>query len=282
MPVVRSGTPTVTMSVPVPTPVQSKPKSPPVSFGGEDDTTQPQQPTGATGVPPARPPKRQLTSVILPWSPPPKSQSQPTQLRRKVVRYAVNEHRGFLKRIAAGDLTARKVFADFLEERGEHGSPETLDTLRNSDAPIWVTKAADGKYHAGRKWTMAAIRHHDRSNGGHWFDPSTVRFFGTRIHGEPIHGPGGVFFVTSERSGFDHASPRRFTVRQFKYNQEDPGSSDIGTADGEELGDHVIVDTARLRAKELAAQVPTPPPTEPAPAQLSRRVVRYSAPNKRG
>lgn len=70
-----SQTPSVTVSVPVPTPVQ-QPKKPrgPVSFGGETPpqqsvpVQQPQQaPTAA--IPPMR---RQLAGVILPWSPPPK------------------------------------------------------------------------------------------------------------------------------------------------------------------------------------------------------------------
>ncbi len=142
MPVISSGTPTVSVQVPVPTPVQSKPKSP-VNFGG-DEAPQPQQVPGPTGVPPAPRPKRQLTGVVLPWSPPPKQMKRlpvkrvryekvkdvvnpspilPKKLRRlpvKVVRYSAgtSDVQALLKNLRSHpyDTTQHGVLADALDE----------------------------------------------------------------------------------------------------------------------------------------------------------------------
>lgn len=51
-----------------------------------------------------------------------------------------------------------------------------------------------------------------RNSGSHWFDPSTMRFFKCRVLDEVYSGPGGVYFVSSERGPH---GPRRYTVRQF-------------------------------------------------------------------
>ncbi len=50
-----------------------------------------------------------------------------------------------------------------------------------------------------------------KDNGGHFFDPLTMRFFRSRV-GRRIYG--GQYFVTSERDGFS-LNPRRYTVRKF-------------------------------------------------------------------
>lgn len=47
--------------------------------------------------------------------------------------------------------------------------------------------------------------------GGHWFDPDTVRFFRSRPASFAYRGPGGLYFVTSER-GPDNV--RRYSVRR--------------------------------------------------------------------
>jgi hypothetical protein len=49
-------------------------------------------------------------------------------------------------------------------------------------------------------------------NGRHWFDPETLRYFNGRLPQYGWTGPGGVYFVTSERY---ERSPRRYTVRQL-------------------------------------------------------------------
>ena len=51
----------------------------------------------------------------------------------------------------------------------------------------------------------------NQTNNHHWFDPDTIRFFGTKFHGEPtLHG----VFITSEWTGFDRTE-RAFNVRRL-------------------------------------------------------------------
>jgi hypothetical protein len=128
MPVTQGSTPTVSVNVPVPTPVQ-QPKRRPVSFGGEAPTG-PTQPTGPSGVPPVQPPLSVLSSLILPWSPPPKAK---TQMRRVgvVSRYSDKKFRHTTKDDARG-------FIEFSKGRGgwlhPDGSLTHADPLEHSDA----------------------------------------------------------------------------------------------------------------------------------------------------
>ena len=48
----------------------------------------------------------------------------------------------------------------------------------------------------------------NRQHGHHWFEPSTIRFFKSRV-GDTTYG--GRFFVSSEQ--FDYKSPRLYSVR---------------------------------------------------------------------
>jgi len=59
-------------------------------------------------------------------------------------------------------------------------------------------------------WAQRA-RKINTDNNQHWFSPDSIRFFGTRFHGEPTDD--GVF-ITSEWTGFDR-SERAFNVRQL-------------------------------------------------------------------
>ncbi len=70
-------------------------------------------------------------------------------------------------------------------------------------------------------WTVNAIKDAARAEGSHWFDPSSMRFFGTRVLPEVYQGPGGVYFVTSEQPPH---GPRQHSVRSF-----DPATAKIGT-----------------------------------------------------
>ena len=54
--------------------------------------------------------------------------------------------------------------------------------------------------------TANKVRHH------HFFDPETIRFFNSRTLPEVYSGPGGIFFVTSERVD---TGPRFYKVRHF-------------------------------------------------------------------
>ncbi len=75
-------------------------------------------------------------------------------------------------------------------------------------------------------YSMENIRRiHRQKMDGHFFDKDTMRFFNSRILETVYQGPGGVFFVTSERFvGSTYTGPRLYTVRKFN-----PETGDIGT-----------------------------------------------------
>ena len=49
----------------------------------------------------------------------------------------------------------------------------------------------------------------NKSVGNHFFSPSSMRFFSSRVHSEVYN---GCYFVTSER--YNWTSPRLYTVRK--------------------------------------------------------------------
>lgn len=65
-----------------------------------------------------------------------------------------------------------------------------------------------------KQWTINDIQTAMRANGSHWWDPDTMRFFGTRVSDAVLQGPGGIYFVSSEYTGFDRTG-RGYTVRKF-------------------------------------------------------------------
>ena len=70
-------------------------------------------------------------------------------------------------------------------------------------------------------WTINTIQDAVRNAGSHWFDPDSMRYFGTRILPIVYQGLGGVYFVTSEQP--PHGE-RQHSVRQF-----DPDLKHIST-----------------------------------------------------
>jgi hypothetical protein len=96
-----------------------------------------------------------------------------------------------------------------------------------------------------RKYTISEIRAANKGAGLHFFSPSTMRFFSSKVERTVYQGDGGVFFVTSEQFvGSDGiAQPRAYKVRSF-----DPTTSDVRTARGE----FRHLDDARDEAKRLA------------------------------
>ena len=82
---------------------------------------------------------------------------------------------------------------------------------------------------------------------GCYFSKSTMRFFRSRLSARVHDGPGGIFFVTSEkRTGFSAPDgPRLYSVRQFF-----PETHDIQTA-GEFQG-FKSAKTAHTQAARLA------------------------------
>lgn len=61
---------------------------------------------------------------------------------------------------------------------------------------------------------MWKIKEANQQAGGHWFDPGALRFFRSVVARWAYRGPGGTFFVTSERFVFrGQAHARLYSVR---------------------------------------------------------------------
>lgn len=60
-----------------------------------------------------------------------------------------------------------------------------------------------------RVTTIAQLKSLNARNGGCWFEPSSMRFFGTRIESEIIR---GKFFITSEQPPY---GSRKYSLRSF-------------------------------------------------------------------
>lgn len=70
-------------------------------------------------------------------------------------------------------------------------------------------------------YTIDRIQDEMRADGSHWWDAATMRHFQCRVGSQVYQGPGGVYFVTSERPP---GGKREFSVRQYR-----PESKDIKT-----------------------------------------------------
>ena len=62
--------------------------------------------------------------------------------------------------------------------------------------------------------TMNNLKHFNRSQGYHFFEPRTLAFFRSRVQTRPPYA--GRVFVTSEAKGW--GSPRLYTVRMIQDN----------------------------------------------------------------
>lgn len=96
-----------------------------------------------------------------------------------------------------------------------------------------------------KRWTVNAIKDALRAAGSHWFDPDTMRCFGTQVLPSVYQGPGGVYFVTRDNQ-YDSALPKRYTVRRFE-----PEGPEVSTAG--ELCGFRTKEQAQANAKDRAA-----------------------------
>jgi len=190
MPVLKAGqqTPTVSVQVPVPAPVQQQPKRSPVSFGGEQPP--PAQPAGPSGVPPVAPPRPKLSAVILPWSPPPVSQPKRSMQRRlpnRVIKYAAP-----INAVNAGE-TAHQALTRFLGNRNQraHGRTARVFRLDNGDIAVRLHNTNVVVAHQNGQVTM--------NHGGYM--TSTSRRFISGYSGIPVSFAGGTFSVRNPHTG---------------------------------------------------------------------------------
>lgn len=64
------------------------------------------------------------------------------------------------------------------------------------------------------KYGIVNMYNIERRHNGHWFDPSTMRFFHSRLPQTGIMlADGRALFVSSERYSFDEYHPRTYSVR---------------------------------------------------------------------
>jgi len=111
---------------------------------------------------------------------------------------------------------------------------EYIDTVRPKSLP-----AKNQKFQ-----TIQDIRCACYNAGSHWFDKGAMSFFRSKIYPHVYNGPGGIFFVSSEASGFNDET-RRYSVRQFH-----PEDADITTL-GEFTG-HSTLEDARAAARKAS------------------------------
>lgn len=90
-----------------------------------------------------------------------------------------------------------------------------------------------------------------RNPAGHWFSADATRFFGTvyfpKVYMTPCDGS-RVYFVTSERLGFDHDSELAYSVRVY-----DVPTAEISTI-GEFCGDSTL-ERAQMRASFISGDL---------------------------
>ncbi len=268
MPVLNPNQPTVNVTLPVPQPATMKPKAAaparpaPQPVPTNPDSGQQAPPQGMAPQQPAALPPPTPTSIIFPWTPAdkPKKKLPRKSLRMAKRKYARGEDVVAMIRAVhenPNDSTPRSMLADYLEDNHPY-TPKELQVLRTTPhLNIQQTNDPQRPVHLA-KLTMADIRTRNQAAGHHWFDRGNARFFGTKIHGAPKHGPGGVYFVTSERSSHYGTQPPLFSVRHF-----DPETSQVRTAGA--FGGHRDIGTALEEAGARAAGLHNKPD------QLSRK-----------
>jgi len=92
--------------------------------------------------------------------------------------------------------------------------------------------------------SISQIKRLNESNGRHWFSPSAMRSFNSRVH-DVVYG--GCVFVTSEKNDMPYCAPqpRVYTVR---VAFEDASIQTYGS-----LGDYATRSDAHADARWLAA-----------------------------
>lgn len=98
-----------------------------------------------------------------------------------------------------------------------------------------------------KAYSINEIQAEMRADGSHWWDPDTMRFFGTRVASPVYQGDGGIFFVTSEWDGprGREQGKRAYTLRQYK-----PDTHDIATIG--EMGQYDDRRAAQKAARDAA------------------------------
>lgn len=102
-------------------------------------------------------------------------------------------------------------------------------------------------------WTIADIKAANRAAGRHFFDQGAMRFFNSRILPTVFQGPGGIYFVTSEKYDSSLRGPGSYSIR--KFFPSDASIEGVG-----EFQSYASAEEAKRDAKRFAAHpggVPT-------------------------
>src|SRR5258708_681599 len=96
-------------------------------------------------------------------------------------------------------------------------------------------------------WTIDAIREADLRAGRYFFSADTMKFFSSRVLPTVYEGPGGIYFITSEKFTASNggSESRKYTIRQFT-----PDPVNIRTVAG---FNQMSKRQAQITAKVLAA-----------------------------
>lgn len=98
-------------------------------------------------------------------------------------------------------------------------------------------------------WSITEIERWNEWGGYYFFSPDTKRFFKSRVLSEVFQGPGGIYFVTSEKRGFDDYR-RCYSVRNFLPQTGNVVSA--RNAEGYQLDKFATAAQAKRASKRLA------------------------------
>lgn len=93
--------------------------------------------------------------------------------------------------------------------------------------------------------SIADIAAANEAAGMHWFDRGNKRFARSRVFPTLYKGDKLIWFVSSEKSGWEDSSPRKFSVRVF-----DPSDASVNTAG--DFNEFSCIEDARDHAKATA------------------------------
>ena len=121
-------------------------------------------------------------------------------------------------------------------------------------------------YPTGSRIPMHEVQDHARRSGSHWFDPKTMRGFGSRVPNVATIGPDGrAYFVSSEQDArYDRTTAawggeRRYTLRA--YNPASGSVEDVerlpdGAYDPDAFGRYRSLQTATAALRRFLDRQP--------------------------
>lgn len=109
------------------------------------------------------------------------------------------------------------------------------------------------EWNGGKPQNIHDLKVYAQEHGSHFFDPDTMRFFGSRVAPGVAHGKSGVYFITSEQDkdgfgtlGYVWNGERRYTVRLMN------SYADIASVG--EMGAYPSLRAARAALKKYLAE----------------------------